>query len=662
MTSADSAPIHSKLNGSIREIRLLQILGADDDSLPVCCTMTTASLDQPPIFVALSYCWGDPSITEPITVNGVPINVTSNLAAALCRLRTDVNTLNRNIWIDAICINQHSNEEKNQQVPLMRDIYASAINVVVWLGESDRWVDKFAKLMSVIPSSDLEDLDTQQRDDHYSKPWRIRFILLAVHFFSRPWFSRIWIVQEVVVPKADPRVLCGAHDWHLSQILKVIDFVHVCITKSGVYWEGGNLQRVPQRYFSELGFTKESSSEPQSMWSDTSWSINSHNTHAIDELRRYRWQLSKAMDFPSLLYKSRFALATNSRDKVFGLMGLVSDSDEPFKQVIDYNLEPSDVFFRTAKVCLSMGHFGVYSLIAESWERLPSSENMPSWVFDLSRPRHVQDSELPRYSRWLGTQNKAKLDATGRLLVVPGTSIDRIRYCSRILAGQAISARNPAAREEVDRMRDLWVAFKEARSYDSPETATIGHQLREQRCREKSWEILALARMGENFSITPFFDRPSGEIEELVDKGLCEGWAAKIVDRLAASAAEKVSAPALFKELHEAHTKESKGDWPTEDVFKVVWGFITEVWAQMSGRCYFTTNGGFVGWSRVSQFQEGDHIALLHGTIWPTVLRPQSDGCYSYGGSAYVSGLMDYKEVKPLYRAGVVKNRTYRIC
>jgi hypothetical protein len=40
------------------------------------------------------------------------------------------------IWIDAICINQQDNEEKDHQVQHMGEIYRNAKLVVVWLGPS----------------------------------------------------------------------------------------------------------------------------------------------------------------------------------------------------------------------------------------------------------------------------------------------------------------------------------------------------------------------------------------------------------------------------------------------------------------------------------------------------------------------------------------------
>jgi hypothetical protein len=62
------------------------------------------------------------------------IKITQNLFDALTRLRC---VKARNLWVDAICINQSDVEEKSRQIPLMKHIYELATQVVIWLGLED---------------------------------------------------------------------------------------------------------------------------------------------------------------------------------------------------------------------------------------------------------------------------------------------------------------------------------------------------------------------------------------------------------------------------------------------------------------------------------------------------------------------------------------------
>ncbi len=59
--------------------------------------------------------------------------MTRNLATALRYFRRTQSI--RQIWADAICINQQSLTEKAQQVQQMGRVYASAVQTLVWLGK-----------------------------------------------------------------------------------------------------------------------------------------------------------------------------------------------------------------------------------------------------------------------------------------------------------------------------------------------------------------------------------------------------------------------------------------------------------------------------------------------------------------------------------------------
>ena len=116
-----------------REIRILSLAPGIGDSV-LHGDLIVESLNYDDLhYTALSYTWSGPVSQCSIIIGGVPLHITENLELALRRIRG----LDRpkNLWVDAICINQNDNEEKSVQVLLMGDIYANAARTIVWLGE-----------------------------------------------------------------------------------------------------------------------------------------------------------------------------------------------------------------------------------------------------------------------------------------------------------------------------------------------------------------------------------------------------------------------------------------------------------------------------------------------------------------------------------------------
>jgi hypothetical protein len=108
--------------GDIRLVELLPTLNNNSNTNNVIsCRLHTVSFHDFPAYEALSYHWGDPNITLPITLDGKSFQVTKNLAEALqCLTVTDES---RFLWVDAICINQTDDSEHSQQVRSMARIY-----------------------------------------------------------------------------------------------------------------------------------------------------------------------------------------------------------------------------------------------------------------------------------------------------------------------------------------------------------------------------------------------------------------------------------------------------------------------------------------------------------------------------------------------------------
>lgn len=209
---------------------------------------------------ALSYCWGDPKEPRPLRVSSISnkkssdgkavtdyephrdgtLLIQQNLHAFLEGLRR--RRYNRFIWIDAICINQSSQEDKYNQIPLMRYVYEAAELVYVWLGEADaaeeravlamptlnrdlRALSEGHKLNATDPSS-FEKVGIPSPSEEI---WRALSTII-----TRPWWSRLWTLQEVVVAPSDPSfdkkldykppnatIICGESQvqWHIFEDL-----------------------------------------------------------------------------------------------------------------------------------------------------------------------------------------------------------------------------------------------------------------------------------------------------------------------------------------------------------------------------------------------------------------------------------------------------------
>jgi hypothetical protein len=71
---------------------------------------------------------------QKICVNGDTLGILPNLHSFLLQLqKTYSASPNLHFWADAICINQEDLKEKNEQVPMMSQIYDKAAHVVSWV-------------------------------------------------------------------------------------------------------------------------------------------------------------------------------------------------------------------------------------------------------------------------------------------------------------------------------------------------------------------------------------------------------------------------------------------------------------------------------------------------------------------------------------------------
>lgn len=188
------------------ETRLMRIGSSTGDLIE--CELGTFLIDRRPLYTALSYCWTKREASRQILLNGIPYMVRPNLYDYL-KLRRKENEGGW-IFVDALCINQDDVQERNHQVTLMRSIYADADEVEVWMGSRvGRILSKLGVTMDnrQFIFNAVHDICQHRRAmrsmfEEDTELKRLCKTILLEAFFNLEYWSRVWIIQEVVLARA----------------------------------------------------------------------------------------------------------------------------------------------------------------------------------------------------------------------------------------------------------------------------------------------------------------------------------------------------------------------------------------------------------------------------------------------------------------------------
>ncbi|KAI1141067.1 HET-domain-containing protein [Hypoxylon sp. FL0543] len=361
---------YKPLNADTREIRMLEIHPAFLTLSTIKCSLVIASLDKLgddsvpfSFYEALSYTWGDPTGKVTIKLDGCPFEVTRNLAAALRRLRAKRGY--RYLWVDAICINQADELERNSQVALMGLIYRNAEQVLIWLG---READGSKRAMKVIFS--IVDLYVEENDVLASlanEAHRARWLDVA-RLFDRPYWRRVWVRQEIALAKSIV-VLCGDQMMSWDAILDGAVFLNENTAEFGPI--AAEVSRYAGGYNDVIG---------------------------MDILREMILKDNK-VPLEDIMLHLRQCECTDQRDKVYGALGLVGPE---VNVPIDYGLDKVTVYTNAAIAAIKSSN----SLNTICACQDPSrSSGLPSWVPDLEK-----DWTAPKLRR---TENLDTLGSAG---------------------------------------------------------------------------------------------------------------------------------------------------------------------------------------------------------------------------------------------------------
>jgi hypothetical protein len=353
-------------------IRVIKLEPGVWDS-PIRCSLKSYNLDNDKLsYEAISYVWGTSPDRKEIICDGKPFDVTTGLFDALQIFRQIDQP--RALWADAICINQKDTEERNHQVQLMRIIYSKAAKVLIWLGHEHP--DIVRSGLDAVCRFVNEACSAAQRDDSLAEYiWggqdsralnrnilpestEVEDMKSIGQLFACTWFTRLWVVQEVVLSSV------AAIHWGNA----VIDFRWLgLLTKHFYYSAMYRVFRLHNGYDSILGY---------------------QNCYFIHNLQ----QSSQAQNFYSILTSTLQFDVSDPRDRVFGLLGMRSSDSDPDQGNLflepNYNVSLSEVMENvTTKFLLDQKIVNVlsrvqnrHSILDDRTSWMPQWNNLNDWI------------------------------------------------------------------------------------------------------------------------------------------------------------------------------------------------------------------------------------------------------------------------------------------
>ena len=433
--------LYQPLNRGRSEIRLLTIEPKSRANYfetirisPVKCHLSIVSLDDGDVeYEALSYAWGDPSVTKPILVNDQLVPATENLAAALRQIEDDDKQVV--LWVDALCINQQDHAERAQQIQLMGDIYSRARRVIGWLGDDDTDIADANIFIHVLAKS--RDL-LWSLNFGLGKEKTKRSLESVFLFLSKPFWRRVWTQQEMVLAR-ELIFMCGNKTISFSDLFNF-------------YTNWRSLIADMRPLLDSLNVT-----EDKTEWIPLFTRLDA----SLPSILPFKVLQNKeaSVNAYSLLSLGRRCEATDPRDRIFALLGLGNSSlaliqPEYKSSVAQVYAEFICCIAQTEGLLLLDGSNGVGAECPS-----PALEGLPSWVPDYTRiaERHVSSMRVDETSAILGASGKlasrAAFSGSNLVLHASGLLVDRVSGCTM-------------DEEFTERLRKFWgVAFHRQPSY-----------------------------------------------------------------------------------------------------------------------------------------------------------------------------------------------------
>jgi hypothetical protein len=567
-----------------------------------------------PPYHCLSWTWGQGEQDRLVLIDKSPFYVSRNLHDALHHLRSDASFSDPSflLWIDMVCINQSNDGEKNIQVVRMRDTYEDARKVIVWLGDYPERREATGEVASFL-SDHIPPIPDGQTyvgpKPEYLLERRNAAVLrsLCQDVLRRPWWWRMWVIQEVALGRSI-LVLCDGHhlSWeHLVYTTQWIKILNISMLKPAAQGQDDTNPYLPNIDFKAM--------------------------------YRYKHVFAGDVDLPilELLQNASSCLATNPKDMIYSVLGLATDiesSNRPNnenKLVVDYSEETSveQVYIDFAKLQIRTHTESPLDIITFSRPNPERRRGLPSWVPDWSNLRNTSCYSLARPStvsaerariqppyiyRASGSRSQHPQITPNNTLRLTGIRFDAVSRVGEPYQEGPLEALDPVLHD--------W------------QTLALGEQYQRARHRYPCSEQTLLAVL----------DRTITADTSVYGCRLRPNQGFLFLQMLIA---RRIDAR-RHRRLAPDDDVDDDVDVDVEDVaegladeLKDMGDAVRALELRLLRRRFFVTSKGFFGLGP-REVEGGDVVFVLYGCNVPVVLR-RTGGFWTFVGEAFVAGIMD---------------------
>ncbi|KAI0425930.1 HET-domain-containing protein [Xylaria sp. FL1042] len=588
------------------------------------------------------------------------------------------------LWVDYICINQEDEAEKAWQVSMMRDIYARADRVLAWMGPGDpesenmvRYLNKIGEeadscgfqhvlnigdniiwehlaklyasrsgdsslgLIAGVPQLEtlalmgqmlrLERLERMMRlIDLFHKingwscdgtPFPLRDMRSALR---RPWFGRIWVLQEIAVSKR-ATFIYGTERIDLTRFRAAMNALH-CFHEAvcGRYKADDGGWLTPYHFQLIRG----------DFFYQASTLVNAPTITRMPVFPLIALLRLTCIGSPNLRKHGPHHLhCSDPRDKIFALLGLATDREDLERRGVtsDYKKLCREVYTHVTAVMLQQGHLSLLSYIQPRHKS--DFGDLPSWVPDWYQPiteafqipANDHMTLQPTFSssgvHTAGSEVEVKRSTSGKDII----SLKGYVYCDvRDIASfpKRVSTWVISEEQGVSWVEQWFLETLRLTYHDKTAFSSFTERLQ------------AVARA----SVAGVRQDARGDYVRTDERLYAEA------ERLLRLSMHRIRDEGIRREARDflRGTRLERSAFRSDEI---PWtGLVADITGRSLKRVPFVTTRGRPGLG-YDNIRPGDVVAILKGAQVPYILRTLRNGRFELVSEAYVDGIMDGETV-----------------